>query len=1150
MTQERSVLTLNKDLFTYCSVFDQVPFPTALFDQEGYVIYRNQKFEQYLDQVDGHAVSMDQSAPGFEQELIGFLEQNTLTHEWKAAGWNIIFRRVVSTEKEFVLATLKHRTSHLTNGNSESHLFSEDDRSWFRAIVNHAPEAILILDFQNKKYIEANPQAIKLFGIPKHELLHRHVGDLSPELLSDGRSAREISVGKIQKCIETGKTVKFNWEIKRPNGDLIPVIVRVLRLPTDKGILVRSSITDLSFNEQAKSEIKARKKQFNMLFGNDIFSMLICDLSGRIEDANPAFCKMIGMSRKELVGMPVRKLIHPEELSKHDECFSSQPKGNQKAHSVEMRIIHKTGKVLYCTCSSKLFTDPSGKQFQVQTIIDLTREKQIRKSLEDSEHKFRSLFSNSIIGILMIDVEQKSVLEANPMAQYILGRNLEEITSDPLLIFGNESTDDQNQKFIKTVLKKIRAGEQSVIKSQIVRPDGSLVWIRGGAYPLSSDDSNIIVIGFIDISDSERRKQQFIRQNNQLNAFIEHSVIPVAMFDSNMNYLFVGQKWVEMYPTQFGRDIVGKNYYDLHPNIPQRWKLAHMKALSGKTIKNDMDLHIKANGRKEWFRWLAKPWYEENQVIGGIIVYAEIITDEVLAADEARKQEARYKSFFENSTLGWIEAEAVKLIKYCQQMGAEEFSHDRAFELFTECQVVGFNDQIREIFRLSNTSVEEFKPMKYVTGSLSGFVRQMVNCLRNGIQVFEYELAITNEEEDKRNLFISVRLPEDDDYQHIVYGILDVTDLKSSISALRESEERYRTMFESNSLGVVYTNYRKSIIRVNGAFEQMFGYTEEEMQFKDEREMLYPKFRKQHDEIVRQLNSGETRFVSVEKEYKKKNGKKLIAHTTSNALYDDEGFHYGTVTIIRDISEHKLNELRLRKKNEELKKINQELDQFVYSAAHDLRAPIANVLGLVKLLKLETMSDEAHHYLKLQEKSLDKLDEFIKSIVDYSRNSRLDLAKNEIDWKEFIQDVLDQYMFSENASRLKVIVKVDQKIPFVSDLNRLSVVMNNLVSNAVRYMDISKDHPFLHITAKVTKTNVVLVVEDNGIGIEKQHLQSIFNLFYRANSDSKGTGIGLYIVKETISKLKGSIGVESEYRKGTKFIVQVKNFATSKRKKR
>jgi PAS domain S-box-containing protein len=645
------------------------------------------------------------------------------------------------------------------------------------------------------------------------------------------------------------------------------------------------------------------------------------------------------------------------------------------------------------------------------------------------------------------------------------------------------------------------------------------------------------------ISEQDDSRSDYVLQTAQLNAFVEYNTIPAAMFDRDMNYINVGQKWLDLYPTDSGADIIGKNYYHLHPNIPRRWRLQHMKAMEGSTVSNPRDMHIRANGNKEWFKWMAKPWFEQENVIGGIIIYAEIVTERVESEIASRKQEIKYKSYFENTTLGWMEVDANELVEYCRKTSAEHFSERKAVNLLQQSKVIEINDQLRDIFDIHGMPAADFEPTEFIKENIHGFLWKMVGSFRNSDNLFEHELVIENRQKQRKNIYISVRLPKGDDFGNIIFGVLDVTDFKNSIVALRESEERYRTMFESNSLGVVYTNYKKSMIRVNPAFSQMFGYTEDEMQFIDEKDLLIAKFRKLNDSMVESFKNGTKRFVTVEKEYKRKNGKRLIANTSSSALFDASGAHYGTVTIIDDITERKINERKIRKQNVELTKINRELDQFVYSAAHDLRAPIANVLGLVKLLKLEDLSVAAEQYVGLQEKSIDKLDEFIRSIVDYSRNSRSGFLKKDIDFESFIPEVTQQYGYLDNADKLKISVSIDQPVPFVTDSSRLSIIMNNMVSNAVRYMDTTKAKPFLSIKVKCTKREAIITVQDNGIGIEKEHLGSIFDMFYRATADSKGTGIGLYIVHETVAKIQGRIEVKSIFNEGTTFVVTLKNFA-------
>ncbi len=228
-------------------------------------------------------------------------------------------------------------------------------------------------------------------------------------------------------------------------------------------------------------------------------------------------------------------------------------------------------------------------------------------------------------------------------------------------------------------------------------------------------------------------------------------------------------------------------------------------------------------------------------------------------------------------------------------------------------------------------------------------------------------------------------------------------------------------------------------------------------------------------------------------------------------------------------------------KNIELSKTNKELDNFVYSVSHDLRAPISSVLGLINISKLETDKNQLLYYETLKEKSLLKLDSFIKDILDYSRNSRVEILPHKIEWQNYLLQLIQEFEYLPEAENVDIYVVVEQNEDFYTDLYRVTIIFNNLISNAFRYSDIYKEKRFLKISGEVYKEKVCIVIEDNGIGIDEEHQQKIFDMFYRASENSKGSGLGLYILKETLEKINGTIRVESEFGKGTSFHVEIPN---------
>ena len=231
------------------------------------------------------------------------------------------------------------------------------------------------------------------------------------------------------------------------------------------------------------------------------------------------------------------------------------------------------------------------------------------------------------------------------------------------------------------------------------------------------------------------------------------------------------------------------------------------------------------------------------------------------------------------------------------------------------------------------------------------------------------------------------------------------------------------------------------------------------------------------------------------------------------------------------------NEMDLNQKNGELVKVNKELDRFVYSTSHDLRSPISSLRGLINLTKYTNDPVEIKSYLTMMEGRLIRLDKFIKDISDYSRNSRLPLNIGEVNIKSFINDVLENLQFYPGAEKIKLEINVSDELTIQSDPTRMQILLGNLLSNAFKYRDRAKTDSFIKINAHNNATHVDISIEDNGIGIHPDYVTKIFEMFFQGYEKSDGSGLGLYIVKETLEKIKGTISVETELEKGSTFKV-------------
>ena len=232
---------------------------------------------------------------------------------------------------------------------------------------------------------------------------------------------------------------------------------------------------------------------------------------------------------------------------------------------------------------------------------------------------------------------------------------------------------------------------------------------------------------------------------------------------------------------------------------------------------------------------------------------------------------------------------------------------------------------------------------------------------------------------------------------------------------------------------------------------------------------------------------------------------------------------------------------QLKSNNKELLKTNEELNRFAYSASHDLKAPVKTMLGILKLAKKEGNADD--ELLKLLGESVKKLDYFISNIIDYYKNTRSEKLHAEIDFNKTIKDAIEgiEDFQDSNLKDIDLKISIEQNTSFASDEFRLYVIISYLLSNAIKYQKKDEPNKKISISINVSAKSAKLEIADNGIGIADKYKESIFKMFFRGTTQSKGSGIGLYIVKETVEKLNGTIEVISKENEGANFVIELPN---------
>ncbi|OHX67526.1 PAS domain S-box protein [Flammeovirga pacifica] len=245
-----------------------------------------------------------------------------------------------------------------------------------------------------------------------------------------------------------------------------------------------------------------------------------------------------------------------------------------------------------------------------------------------------------------------------------------------------------------------------------------------------------------------------------------------------------------------------------------------------------------------------------------------------------------------------------------------------------------------------------------------------------------------------------------------------------------------------------------------------------------------------------------------------------------------------TIFNAHDISKRKEYEKGLLLKNKELIDTNKELDRFLYSTTHDLKGPITSLKGLVNLAYKEPDNILKDVYLPMMDKNIDRMLDLIQDFGEYLRNNRKNVVPELINIRSQIDTIISSHRFGIPIN-YQINLDIDDQLNVVTDKNRVRSILTNLFTNAIKYSDKEKSEHYLKISAKLNETNILLSFEDNGEGISIKEQNKVFDMFYRASEQSDGTGLGLFIVKEAVHVLNGSIDLQSEQKIGTKVCVSL-----------
>ncbi|SNB44752.1 PAS domain S-box protein [Geobacter sp. DSM 9736] len=445
-------------------------------------------------------------------------------------------------------------------------------------------------------------------------------------------------------------------------------------------------------------------------------------------------------------------------------------------------------------------------------------------------------------------------------------------------------------------------------------------------------------------------------------------------------------------------------------------------------------------------------------------------------------------------------------------------------------EAVGFSSD-----ELRGRSIFDFFPNEYAA-TLAANNRQILETCAAA----EFEEAIPHD--DGIHLYSSVKSPLFDNTGrcHAVIGIsTDITSRKRAEAALRESEELFRDVFAHAPVGMAICDPGGRFLYVNGAYCGIVGYDREEilgggLGFQ---QLTHPEDVGTNVELFQRLVAGELPYFFLEKRNIRKDGSSVWVRISVTVRRDAEERPFQAIALVEDIHDRKMAEHELNRTLEELARSNRELEQFAYVASHDLQEPLRMISGYLVLLERKyrgRLDEKADSYIHFAVDGAQRMQKLIEALLSWSRITTRGAELEPVNMGGALADAVANLaaVIGETGAEMKA-----DPLPTVTgDATLLIQLFQNLIGNALKYTKPGVP-PRVHVSAHRDGNEWVFFVRDNGIGIQHQHFDRIFQIFQRLHTREEypGTGIGLAACKKIVERHHGRIWVESTPGDGSTF---------------
>ena len=829
---------------------------------------------------------------------------------------------------------------------------------------------------------------------------------------------------------------------------------------------------------------------------------------GKLCYVNSTVLIALGYTADELVGKHSLEIVAPEDKENVRDNTIKMIKG-ELSSPYQFRVIRKNGSVVWVMGMVKSI-QYHGKPATLGNYMEIAERKQGMQAPRKSEERYRSILDEMEEGYYEVDLAGSFTFVNDAMCR-ILGYSRDELIGMNYRTY----TPKEDVKRIFEAYNRVYRTRESLKWFPMVeiRKDGTRLLVEDSVLPITNGKGKVVGFRGIsrDVTECKRMEEALRDSERKLRLISENSRDIICLHGPDERYVYVSPACKQILGYE-PEELTGTNPWELvHPeDLDALQREGHEKALHGIPVLLSYRIR-KKSGEYVWFESVSQVLRDHAGNVSGFVTSSRDITERKQAEEALRQSEEGYRTILEEMEDSYFEVDLGGHLTFLTNAMCRDLGYSREELMGKSYKDFTVQEDVESLFRAFNKVYRTGVPNK-------GFPWKTIR--KDGVQGF-VEASISPVRNDKGEI---IRLR----------GVgRDITERKRAEEKLRQSEENYRTLFNSSVIGTIVLDAKTMrVVMANQAAAKMLGFSSiEEVSGTDPREFVHPEDR---DEILEAAKKGlidgnpqQTRNLRVIT----KDGREIWISATG-ARITHQGRSAGLISFA-DITEQKLQNDKLMI-TDRLASVG----ELAAGAAHELNNPLASIIGLSELLMEKNTPNYIRKDLSIIRDEARRAANVTSNLLTFARKHRP--VKQVTQINAIIEEVLRLRAYAHRSNCIQVERHLTPDLPeMLIDPFQMQQVFLNIVINAEYFMMQAHNRGTLTITTERQDGSMRISFADDGPGIPPENLRRIFDPFFTTKEAGKGTGLGLSICHGIVAAHGGQIYARSQLGKGATICVEL-----------